>query len=416
MPSPAIFIVKCNADGDVLWAKNANGSYYVNATSVAIDAECNVFVAGDFNSPTIIFGSDTLTRIGGADMFIVKYDSIGNVLWAKRAGGVNSSNYSCLATGISSDNSGNSYVVGYFSNDILAFDSTIFINLNPCFNDIFIVKYDPNGKVLWAKTAGGNAYDWANSVAVNKYGDVYVAGQYGSDSITFGPTTLVNFGLDDIFLVKYDSSGNIKWAKSTGGTEADNAYSVAADTSGNAYLAGWFKDDTIAFGTTTLTNNGIANIFIAKYDTSGNVIWAKSAGGNNLDYANSVAVNSSGNAYITGTMGSPSITLGSDVLTNAGVWDMFIAKLDATAGIEEIVNGENNINVYPNPTDGAFTISYGTLQPSIYIYNCLGKLVYKKEKASQGCEQINLSAYSKGIYFIKMQSGEKSYSKKVILE
>jgi hypothetical protein len=95
---------------------------------------------------------------------------------------------------------------------------------------------------------------------------------------------------------------------------------------------------------------------------------------------------------------------------------MFIAKLDATAGIEEIVNGENNINVYPNPTDGAFTISYGTLQPSIYIYNCLGKLVYKKEKASQGCEQINLSAYSKGIYFIKMQSGEKSYSKKVILE
>jgi hypothetical protein len=88
-------------------------------------------------------------------------------------------------------------------------------------------------------------------------------------------------------------------------------------------------------------------------------------------------------------------------------------------GVNEIVNEKNNINVYPNPSDGAFTIRQpadGTLQPSIYIYNNLGKLVYKKEKVTQGSEQIDLSAYSKGIYFIKMQDGEKSYSKKMILE
>ena len=85
-------------------------------------------------------------------------------------------------------------------------------------------------------------------------------------------------------------------------------------------------------------------------------------------------------------------------------------------GVSEIINEENNINVFPNPTNGAFTISYGTMQPSIYIYNCLGKLVYKKEKAPQGSEVINLSAYSKGIYFIKVQNEEKIWTNKIIIQ
>jgi hypothetical protein len=136
----------------------------------------------------------------------------------------------------------------------------------------------------------------------------------------------------------------------------------------------------------------------------------------------SIAVNTTNNLYIVGTFGNNILSLGTNILYNngiAGTDDMFIAKLDAFAGIEEIANEENNINVYPNPSDGAFTIRQpadGTLQPSIYIYNSLGKLVYKKEKAAQGYEVINLSAYSKGIYFIKVVDGEKSYSKKVILE
>jgi hypothetical protein len=118
---------------------------------------------------------------------------------------------------------------------------------------------------------------------------------------------------------------------------------------------------------------------------------------------------------------------GSNIFYNtAGTWypSMYSGSLmirpilgkPLPVGVNENDMPEMSINIYPNPSDGVFTINYGTLQPSISIYNSLGKLIYEKEKASQGCEQINLSAYSKGIYFIKMQNGEKSYSKKVILE
>jgi len=109
-------------------------------------------------------------------------------------------------------------------------------------------------------------------------------------------------------------------------------------------------------------------------------------------------------------------TIDGDSISYLAKWTggSYVDTCGNETGVSEIINEENNINVFPNPTNGIFTISYGTLQPAIYIYNMLGKLIYKKEKATQGSEVIDLSAYSKGIYFIKVQSGEKIWNKKVI--
>jgi len=125
-------------------------------------------------------------------------------------------------------------------------------------------------------------------------------------------------------------------------------------------------------------------------------------------------------AFLNDTMyiGGNFWTIDGDSISDMAKWTggNYVDTCGNETGVSEVINEENNINVFPNPTNGAFTISYGTLQPSICIYNSLGKLVYQKEKAAQKSEVINLSAYSKGIYFIKVQYGEKSYSKKVILE
>ena len=139
-----------------------------------------------------------------------------------------------------------------------------------------------------AKSAEGTYYDYGRSIAVDANGNSYVTGYFYSSTITFGLTTLTNSGVySDIFVVKYDSSGNVVWAKNTGGTNEDKGYGIAVDAIGNSYVTGWFSSSTITFGSTTLTNSGSDDIFVVKYDSSGNVMRAKSAGGtsNDLDMA-----------------------------------------------------------------------------------------------------------------------------------
>ncbi len=315
-------------------AKSAGGTGQDKATSVTVDASGNTYVAGYFQSNTITFGSFTLTNAGGYDdIFLVKYDANGNVLWAKSAGGTADDD----ATSIAVDASGNTYVAGTFESSSITFGSITLTNGHTWYGDIFVAKYDTNGNVLWAKSAGGTDYDIANSVAVDASGNTYLTGMFGSPTITFGSTTLTNVGAYNIFLTKYDAAGNVLWAKKAGGENADEAFSVAVDASGNTYLTGMFCSSSITFGSTTLTNaNGIhqtPDLFLAKYDAGGNVLWAKSVGGTGYECAYSVAINASGNPYVAGYFNSSTLSFGSTTLTNAGNPDIFLAKYDAGGNV-----------------------------------------------------------------------------------
>ncbi|MCX6244164.1 MAG: SBBP repeat-containing protein [Bacteroidetes bacterium] len=315
---------------DWLWAKGAGGTDNDIPQSVAVDASGNPYMAGWFKSPTITFGSYTLTNTGGEDVFLVKYDAGGDVLWAKSAVGT----VSDYAHSIAVDASGNAYVAGRFTSPTITFGSFTLTNAGglDCYN-IFLVKYDANGNVLWAKSAGGGGNDYAYAVAVDVSGNAYVTGFFKSPAITFGSTTLTNTGSEDFFLTKYDANGNVLWAKCAVGTAPDGGYTVAVDASGNPYVAGWFDSPTITFGTITLTNVGNNDMFLVKYDANGNVLWAKGAGGTTDDYSLSVAVDASGNSFVTGWFDSPTITFGTSTLTNAGNNDMFLVKYDANGNV-----------------------------------------------------------------------------------
>jgi len=424
-----MFIVKYDATGNVLWAKSADGNSVGAARSVTTDAYNNILLTGTFALSSIIFGTDTLSNAGFSDMYIAKYDSTGNVLWAKSTGG----NYGVGASSIVTDILGNIIVGGYFSSSSIIFGSTTLTNVGN--QDMFIAKYDAIGNVLWAKSAGGNNYDGAASVTTDVWGNVIIAGAFQNPSITFGSTTLINVGNEDMFIVKYDTSGNVLWAKSAGDNLPDGASSVSSDASGNIVLAGWFSSSSITFGTTTLINAGsYGDIFIVKYEGNGNVLWAKSVGGNSYDGIYSLTIDVSDNILMAGEFRSPTIIFGSDTLSSVGIsggYDMIVAKLSSVTGMEiPSAAAQSDILIYPNPSSGKFTVSLchaefvsasnqtlKQVQGDIAIYNVLGEKAGSWQLAAGKKEiMIDISSQPEGIYFIQVKTEQGVAGRKLIIQ
>ena len=161
-----IILVLCSIalfaqNGDWLWAKQAGGASNDESYNIAVDANGNSYVTGNFTG-SATFGSTTLTSSGYNDIFVAKLDSNGNWLWAKKAGGTSEDN----GLSITFDANGNSYVTGYFESSATFGTTTLTSNQ---YEDIFVAKLDSNGNWLWAKKAGGinDDYGWSISVDDN---------------------------------------------------------------------------------------------------------------------------------------------------------------------------------------------------------------------------------------------------------
>jgi hypothetical protein len=396
------------------WAKSSVGSGDDEALGTSCDKRGNVFVAGWFSSSSVSFASNILMNAGNSkDVFIAKYDSLGNVIWAKSAGG----NADDEATSVASDTSGNTYVVGYFESPTITFGSTTLTNASVD-ADIFIVKYDTVGNVLWAKRFGASNTDLAYSVCTDVSGKVYMTGYFMGPSITFGSTTLTSAGFTDMYLVKFDSNGNVVLAKRAGGSDSDDVgSSVCIDTSGNIYVTGFFYSSSMSFGSVGIfntDNTGFSvDMFIVKYDPNGNAIWAKSSsGGMNDEYPQSVVADASGNSYVVGYFYSPSITFGSITLTNAdnsgNTVDFFIVKYNsagnviwarsAGGGIANDLPGSVAVdpsgNIYTAGGFGSATISFGTFNLNgtggfamfLVKYDANGNVLWAKNADGSGGE------------------------------
>ena len=204
--------------------------------------------------------------------------------WARSAPG----GYLEDAYAVAVDGHANIFVTGAFTSTNIAFDTNILINAGGY--DIYLAKYDSAGHVLWAKSAGNNKNDWSFTVANDLSGNVYIAGRFMSRTLSFGSVTLTNFDTStltsDLFLAKYDAAGNIIWALSAGGLGSEEAYAVKTNNAGEVILTGWFSSTSLTIGSYTLANAGGNDIFIAKFDSLGNVLWAQSANGNGNDLAN----------------------------------------------------------------------------------------------------------------------------------
>jgi hypothetical protein len=191
----------------------------------------------------------------------------------------------------------------------------------------------------WVKQMGGTSSENGRSISVDASGNVYTTGAFNG-TCDFDPSaTVFNLtpaGSSDVFISKFDASGNFIWAKQIGGTGDDSGESISVDPSGNVYTTGLFSG-TVDFdpgpATFNLTSVGSYDIFVSKIDASGNFVWAKQMGGTNIDYGTSIAVDASGNSYLTGMfIGTADFDpgVGTFNLISSGGTDVFVCKLDAS--------------------------------------------------------------------------------------
>jgi len=262
--------LKYDSLGNELWVARYDGpgNEEDKAYSLALDNSGNVYVTGGSKGSALL-GTDF-------DYATVKYDSLGSQLWVARYDGPG--NEEDKAYSLALDNSGNVYVTGGSKGSAL-------LGANM---DYATIKYDSRGNQLWVVryNGPGNGWDRAYSLALDNSGNVYVTG--GSEG-----SALLGANMD-YATIKYDSLGNELWvARYNGpGNGWDGASSLALDNSGNVYVTGESRGSGINFDYATV-----------KYDSLGNQLWAVRYNGPgiiSLDRANSLALDNSGNVYVTG--------------------------------------------------------------------------------------------------------------------
>jgi hypothetical protein len=347
-----VFLAKYDADGDFIWATKAGGSLSEFGFGIAVDSSGNSYVTGRYGSNPVTFGAGEpnetmLAGLGGnngEDIFVAKYDTDGMLQWAKSAGGANGNS----GADIDVDAAGNSYVTGRFSGTATfgpgEANETVLMSPLPGANDeIFIAKYDPDGNLLWVRDGAGTAQnDRGEGIAVDGDGNSYATGTYRTLAPFGGqlnPTQLASSGLDDIFVVKHDTDGNLEWVKMVVGAGIDFSLGLDVDAFGSSYITGHTRGGQI-FGAeeaneTALGGGGAEEIFVARYDPDGLLQWAKLAGGSSDDRGRAVAVDSSGGVLVTGHFGQTA-TFGSGeanqtALMSAGNFDIFVAKFQRPA-------------------------------------------------------------------------------------
>lgn len=307
------------------WAQSGGGNSAEYTASIVSDEAGNTFVAGYFSSDTVFFGDSTLVLNVNDDIFLLRYDVSGNLIWAKRFGGSGYDYPGALATDIY----GNVYMTGYFGSDTIDFDNYMLVSEG--YDDLFIVKILPDGMVSWAKSYGGDDFEWGMGIACDNNGNLYITGLFDSDTLIFGGYTFYNKGSDDILLAKFDNSGNLQWAMASGNAQADAGTAVSTTSDGSVFLTGnYFGGNYLIFGSDTLFGSGGYDAFITKFDASGSVLWSNSLQGNNNDFIRACIPLDNGEVYIAGSFFSDTLALGSLELVTQGGEDAFFAKLDNT--------------------------------------------------------------------------------------
>jgi len=335
------YISKLDPQGNLIWAKQLGQVQGTLGFSIALDSLMNVFVAGEFLSTQDFDPGPGTYNLRAAsegffDAFILKLDSTGTFVWARRFGAALDENINSICT----DSQGNIYLTGDFAVSV-DFDpgpgSHILTSSGN--EDAFVCKLSSSGNFMWALSMGGIEEDKGNSITIDKESNVYVLGEYQSTvDLNTGPATdsSTALGGSDIFILKLEPTGEYIWSKHIGGGHTDYGMSMKADKSGNLFLLGAFLDSADLDpgpGIQMLTSTGYSDVFVSRLDTSGNLIWVKQFGSTQVEFGHDIDVDANGNVYSIGYFRS-SIDFdpgsGTFILSTSSTYDtdVFISVLD----------------------------------------------------------------------------------------
>ena len=421
-----VFVMKLDKNGDFVWSKQIGGMAIESGRDLVLDASEGIFLTGRFQE-IVDFdpgpGIYNLTSDGDFDVFIVKLDFDGNFIWAKKVGGEGDDYVSSIAR----DNSGNLVLGGEFDGNCDFDPDTSSHNLTSAGDyDLFLLKLTGDGDFIWVNQLGALDWDFCTALDVDIFNNIVFTGIF-SDTVDFDPGVGI-FQLaaveeaSDIFVSKVNADGNLLWAKQIAGTFIDYCYSICSDVGNKVYVSGQFSGTTDfdpTDGTYTLTTIGGNDGFIACLDSSGNLDWVAQFGGTSFEYCYAVEVDISGSVVSTGKFGGATDFdpgAGTHFLTSVDGGDIFIHKMSPIVSSDFIPNTDNNITIFPNPTNSTASIMSKAMlnNARVRVLNTTGQVVF--EKANQQGENItiDIGALPLGIYYLEILEGATHFGKKII--
>lgn len=318
------FLVRIDSAGIVQWVRRGGGALADAATGVAIDSivgDC--IVTGTFNG-TAKFDTLEVTSVGKTDVFLTKFNALGDTKWLVSKGSPEDD----IVRAIGTSQAGSSYIVGDFSGASLFGNTTGsagFTGIN-----IFLAKFSPTGVFQWASRAGGAGDDHGMHLVVDRFGNSYITGSF-MESARFSDIQLTSAGGSDIFMAKYDGLGVARWALQSGGAKHDTGFAVTVDNVGTTYFTGRFQDSA-RIGGIQVADSGAGDFFVIKVDGTGVVQWVRTKGSPGADKGTVVAIDAR-DEVIVGGLYSGALRLGPSSLTHTGGGDIFFAKLGVDPGI-----------------------------------------------------------------------------------
>lgn len=304
----------------VQWVQQAGGIKHDKIRGIAVDAEGNCYVTGEFTE-SAEFGDQKVTSKGGMDFVLAKYSPEGKLLWVQTAGGTKIDR----GYGVAVDKTGNVFVTGHFQSPTFQIGKKVLRNQGDY--DYFIAKYNPEGKLLWAQSEGGTGYDYGHGIAVTPAGDCCVAGSFAGKVKIGDVNTKDNKGRS-LFVAKYDSNGNMLWARLAGNGRGQSGHQIGVDQIGNCYVCGFITGLVELGGQQVGTDSSIRDIFLAKLSPNGDLAWSVNSGGQADGLSTGVAIDRRGNCYLTG-MFKNEARFGKTVLKSSGGYDIFVARINA---------------------------------------------------------------------------------------
>jgi uncharacterized protein (TIGR03437 family) len=433
-PMGDAFLTKLNSSGTIVYSTYFGGTGDDWGMAVAVDSSGNAYITGATLSTNLPIGANTYQKnfkgSGGSldfcsgcgpifltgDAFATKYDPNGKLVWTTYIGGSKDD----IGTSIAVDRSGNVYVGGFtistdFPTTTGAFqtkfggvsDNQSQPNIHS--GDAFLVKLDPNGANLLLGTyIGGSKDDAISSIALDSSNNVYMTGSTASSDFpttsaafqtTFkGPSqaqltsNMPTFLFGDAWVAKLNAAGSsLVYSTYLGGSGDDAAEGIAVDSNGNAYIAGHTNSRDFPLKSATQgawagsggQTQAFGDAFVAQLDSNGNLLFSTYLGGNADDAAGAIAIDSSGNAYVTGytissnfpvTKGSFQTTYNGSTRAGNPYGDVFVAKISGlnTGGAPSILpNGV--VPVYSTATTiqpgNWFSIYGSNLATSTAVWN-----------------------------------------------
>ena len=354
-----------------LWAKRAGGPTTTDVSisdlpgGICVGPKGDITVVGQFYQ-TALFGNRTLTakgvnpgELGFEDAFFVRYDAAGTVLWAQRAGGGSRD----AAFAVCADRDGNVYATGEFGM-MAKFGSQV---LSPPPSapygnyDAFLTKLDPSGTFVWTTQIGTERHDGGYAVAMDSEGNCVVAGSYDRDDRFNGA----------IFVAKYTNSGQRLWLRRFGGSQDSRAFALSVNLAGEILVAGFFTDQA-TFGTIFVASVAAQDGFVAKLDSAGNPIWARTIGTFGTDWASGVGTSADGSVYVTGHLNAGSAQF---VNKYSASGTLLWTQQDGGGAIAVDASGYAYASAYTGQTHAVFQPSFYSAPSLISVYSPTGRLV-----------------------------------------